>query len=633
LFEEQVQKTPDNVAIVGAKPEHEAPLPATSGEEPYDKRHTLTYSQLNEQANRLAGKLIEKGVKPGNIVAIMVERSVEMMVGIFAILKAAGAYLPILPYHPAERITFMLKDSSATLMLTTAALAKKINVEKEIIYLERLKEEKREMKDIGDIEELREPVSGNLQPATGIAYIIYTSGSTGTPKGVMVEHASVVNILTALQKAYPLRESDTYLLKTSYIFDVSVTEIFGWFLEGGRLALLERDGEKVPRGILAAIKSTSVTHINFVPSLFNLFLDTLETQPTVDLTPLKYIFLAGEELTTSAVERFKRLNTGIPLENIYGPTEATIYAARYSLTGWDGTGQVPIGKPMRNLGLYILDKYDNIQPVGVPGELCINGAGLARGYLNRPELTSEKFRKHKLQTTNSSSSPLHNNHLYHTGDLARWRPDGNIEYLGRIDFQVKIRGFRIELGEICSQLMKHESVKEAVVIDRTYAKRDETYLCAYITAVRPLETGQKTWPLNLRQYLARTLPDYMIPSYFVEIEEIPLTPTGKVDRKALLKHRITDTETGEEYIAPRGVREKTIAAIWKELLELEDVGVETNFFESGGNSLNVVQLADRLKEEFNVDVPAVKLFQHTTIAAQAAWLGRGENPDHTGKKT
>ncbi|MCP4154969.1 MAG: amino acid adenylation domain-containing protein, partial [bacterium] len=413
-----------------------------------------------------------------------------------------------------------------------------------------------------------------------LAYIIYTSGSTGRPKGVMVEHRSMVNILTAMQWEYPLKRDDTYLFKTSYIFDVSVTEIFGWYIGGGRLAVLEKDAQKDPRQIIETILKHRVTHINFVPSMFGLFVEALSNQPTTGwLSTLKYIFLAGEALSPVLVEKFRQIDPEgqIRMENIYGPTEATIYASRYSLSQWgdnvpgvigghasvDIGDRIPIGKPMKNISLYIQDKYNNMQPVGVPGELIISGTGLARGYLNQPDLTAWKFTKSSRQlavdsrqeekqrakkemikenkkeialpnnqypiTNNTLSpsfpntqSPITNNYLYHTGDLARWLTDGNIEFLGRLYKQVKIRGFRIELGEIENRLLAHPGIKEAVVLVKGTGY-EEHYLCAYIVPV-----GDGVEPAQLREYLFVTLPDYMIPGRFVTLEQIPLTTSGKV---------------------------------------------------------------------------------------------------------
>ncbi|MCK5055305.1 MAG: non-ribosomal peptide synthetase, partial [Candidatus Aminicenantes bacterium] len=589
LFAEQAARTPDNIALFapGSKPGY--------GET--NNGVTLTYRQFREETDRLALFIKNKGVICGSLVGVVLDRSIEMVGGIFAVLKAGGAYLPLLPEYPEERKQYILKDSGVKIVITTRDVYKKPGIPGvETVYIE-------EDGSVGaqchsyhsTVETQNLESQGHAVPEptpfpAGLAYVIYTSGSTGKPKGVVVEHRSVVNILTDLQKKYPLNESDTYFLKTSYVFDVSVAELFGWFFAGGRLAILERGGEKNPGAIIAAIEKANVTHINFVPSMFNVFIDALNSRNLGKLAGMKYIFLAGEALSPESVSRFRRFATGIKLENIYGPTEGTIYSSYYSLSRRQDEATVPIGKPMRNVGLFILNKACRLQPIGVPGELCIAGAGLARGYLNNPELTCERFlnldvgARRAVAGHHSSFITYRSDLLYKTGDLARWLPDGNIEYLGRMDFQVKIRGFRIELGEIESRLLSHEKIKETVVIAREDAAGDK-YLCAYIVAQNPDHVGA-----DLRQYLARTLPDYMIPSYFIQIEELPLTPTGKIDRKVLPSPQV---KTGREYTAPRNEIEAKLAKIWAGVLDLDEaaVGIDDNFFESGGHSLKITRLS------------------------------------------
>ncbi|MCP5046944.1 MAG: amino acid adenylation domain-containing protein, partial [bacterium] len=355
LFEEQVERTPKQTAVVGL--EHGA---------------SLTYEELNETSNRLAELLRVKGVNPGDIVGLILERSMDMVTAILGTLKAGGAYLPIDPNYPEGRIDFMLRDSGAKVLVSWL----------DGLVVRRLD---------GCGEPTGKPMNQQTVKQTNLAYIIYTSGSTGRPKGVMVEHKSVTNLLFALSENYRLGSEDTYLLKTSFVFDVSVSELFGWFMGGGRLAVLEAGGEKNPRTILETVKAFNVTHINFVPTVFNSFIDLLNPGDADQLSGLKYIFLAGEALPVELVNKFNRLETGVPLENLYGPTEAVVYASFYSLRRWDGVGAIPIGKPLPNIQLYILNRYDGLQPIGIAGELCIAGAGLARGYLNRPELTAERF--------------------------------------------------------------------------------------------------------------------------------------------------------------------------------------------------------------------------------------------------
>jgi amino acid adenylation domain-containing protein len=643
LFEEQVERTPGNIGAAGPSvlAQHESSL-------------QITYSELNEISNSLAQWLRENGVEPDAIVGIKVERSIEMIPVIFGILKAGGAYMPIDPEYPPGRIDYMLKDSSANALVTTSTLAQEVkklrssevNSIPETIFI--------------DAMDASNPSSSqllNFSTSSSLAYIIYTSGSTGKPKGVMVEHRSVINILAALQNEYPLEESGTYLLKTSYLFDVSVTELFGWYLAGGRLAVLARGGEKNPQSIIAAIRKWEVTHINFVPSMFNAFIEILNPQRTGKLSSLKYIFLAGEALTPGLVEKFRQLDLKILLENIYGPTEGTIYASKYSLSSWNGAGSIPIGKPLQNIKLYILDKYDYCQPIGIAGELCIGGAGLARGYLNRPALTAGKFDhdlwdyqdhqdknkkvpgKNYIKSYNHAamqscshaamqSLPHHSPHypIYRTGDLTRWLPEGNIEYLGRKDFQVKIRGFRVELREIEYVLSAHPGIKAAAVAVKE--RNDGKYLCAYLTpkntkAAEPRDPALLT--RGIQDYLSNRLPHYMVPGHFVVLEKMPLTPTGKVDRQALAKLKEFRPGTGTAYTAPGNDMEKIVAAVWKEILHLEEVGIHDNFFALGGNSITILKVNSRLEKKLGKSFPVVKLFKYPTVHALASYLLHGDD--------
>jgi amino acid adenylation domain-containing protein len=689
LFEEQSEKVPDNIAVIGSAP---GPERNVYGEEDRRPVVNVTYRELNQQSHRLACGLRERGVEPDTIVGIMVERSLEMIIGILGILKAGGSYLPIEPDYPEERINYMLTDGGAKLLVTTGNIFEDRKIGKwedrknlEIVLLD--------FSTLPSSHLHLEPV-----PATCLAYVMYTSGSTGKPKGIMVEHTSAVNVLVALNTKYPFIESDAYLLKTSVVFDVAVTELFGWFSGGGKLVILEKDGEKDPQKILEAIERDNVTHINFVPSMFTIFVEVLNAQNINKLSGVKYIFLAGEELSPALVNKFGKLESKILLENIYGPTEATVYASSYPLSEWNGIENISIGKPLQNTKLYILNKYNNLQPVGVVGELCIAGAGLARGYVNNPELTTEKFdhdlwgyqdyqliKNYKLQTTNykqitnkatsnqkflrgglnqcgsgsvgqlddrqaQSGNPLimmprphpgtnenqnqrvaqhigsprrgapggRRQKIYKTGDLTQWLPDGNIEFLGRIDSQVKIRGFRIELGEIESRLLEHEDIKEAVVIARTYpTDKADKYLCAYITA--PGGIGKAPAASELREFLFQTLPSYMIPPYFVELEKIPLTPSGKVDRKALSAPEVI---IGPDYVAPRDEVEEKLAAIWSEIVGLKKdvISIDANFFELGGHSLKAAILVSRIHKEFNVKMPLAEIFKTSAIRRLAEFI-------------
>jgi amino acid adenylation domain-containing protein/thioester reductase-like protein/non-ribosomal peptide synthase protein (TIGR01720 family) len=588
MFELNVEKMPGNVAL------------SLSGE-------SLTYEQFNGKVNQLARVLREKGIRIENIVGVMTERSIEMIIAIYAILKAGGAYLPIDPDYPEDRIRYLINDSGSSMILTQARyvrFAEGLGFEGEVINLE---DSALYRGDYGNL--------GNENSPTDLAYIIYTSGSTGNPKGVMIEHVSAVNLLLCLYDKYPLNEGDTYLLKTAFLFDVSVSEIFGWFWGGGRLAILEPGGEKDPLMMLDVIEEEKITHLNFVPSMFNLFVNVLSEENSYKLAKLRYVFLAGEAIWADSIIKFRYLKTRVTIENIYGPTEATVYASWYPVGKWNGVGSISIGRPIDNLKLYILASRDNdnpgIQPMGVAGELAISGIQLARGYLNRPELTAEKFIDNPL--VEEEGWDKSHRKLYRTGDLCRWDANGDIEYNGRIDYQVKIRGFRIETGEIETKLSDLEVIKEAIVM----AREDgfgEKYLCAYLLADEKLDISA------IRDALAEEVPEYMVPTYFVQLTEIPLTPTGKVNRKALPNPEITERE--EDYVSPRNETEKKLAGIWSEILNIDRdiISIDDNFFTLGGHSLKAAIMIAMIHKTFNVRMAMKEAFDFNTIRKLAKHL-------------
>ncbi|NEW09308.1 amino acid adenylation domain-containing protein, partial [Paenibacillus sp. SYP-B3998] len=583
LFEEQAERNPEAVAVVF-------------------EDEQLTYRELNERANRLARTLRDRGVQADQLVGIMVERSFEMMVGIMAILKAGGAYVPIDPEYPEERISYMLEDSGANLLVLQRHLQDRVSYTGELVLLE---DEQSYHKD-----------GSNLEPLAGpdhLAYVIYTSGSTGMPKGVMVEHRSVVHILSQLENEYPMLADDGYLLKTTYTFDVSVAELFGWFVGKGKLVVLPQGQEKDPASLLKALEEKQITHVNFVPSMFSALLNDLRETDPAKFQSLKYIFVAGEALPAKLVEEHHKLPWKTKLENIYGPTESTIYATKYATgLGLGGMANVPIGRPLGNVQAWIVDRASRLQPIGVAGELCLGGEGVARGYFNRPELSAEKFVDNPFAA---------GERMYRTGDLARWLPDGNIEYLGRIDHQVKIRGYRIELGEVEAQVLKVASVQEAVVIAREDAD-GQNQLCAYFVAERELTVS------DLKSVLSQELPGYMIPSYFVQLARMPLTPNGKIDRKALPAPE-GSVHTGGEYMAPHTPLEVKLARIWQEVLGLEKVGVRDNFFDLGGHSLRATTLVSKMHQELNVSVPLRDVFRFSTIEELAQRVSGMEQAAYT----
>ncbi|HEX3045902.1 MAG TPA: amino acid adenylation domain-containing protein, partial [Bacillota bacterium] len=583
LFEEQVQKQPDQIAVMF-------------------EGQSLTYGQLNSKSNQLARLLREKGLKPDGIVGIMVERSLEMMIGIMAVVKAGGAYLPVSPDYPDERIRFMLQDSDAKLLLTYQEFMMKAGEGFETLCLE---DEALYAGDDSNLEMGRHPQMAS-QPSD-LAYIIYTSGSTGKPKGVMIEHYSLVNRLNWMQKANPIGPTDRILQKTPYTFDVSVWELFWWSMTGAGVCFLKPGGEKDPEAIVEAIETNRITTMHFVPSMLGAFLGYLESGTDLNrLKSLKQVFASGEALSVAQVEKFNELlyqKNGTRLINLYGPTEATVDVSYFDCSPGTDLMSIPIGKPIDNIQLFILNKVNHLQPIGVPGELHIAGVGLARGYLKRPELTAEKFVPNPFRS---------GERMYKTGDLAKWNPDGNIEYLGRIDNQVKVRGFRIELGEIEAELLKHPDLKEVVVAARD--DRDgNKYLAAYLVTEKDLPVTE------LREHLAQNLPEYMIPSYFVRIDQLPLTPNGKVDRKALPEPE-GDINTGREYQEPTNEVEEKLVGIWKEVLGVDRIGIHDRFFELGGYSILLIKMHTKIEQLYPGRIKITDYFSYPTIAKVAEFI-------------
>jgi amino acid adenylation domain-containing protein len=471
----------------------------------------LNYGQLNERANQVAHLLRERGVRPGQIVGIMVERSFAMIIGIFGIMKAGAAYLPLSPDDPPDRIRYVLEDAGVGLLLVHGATVTKAIPEVQVINLEK--------------PGLYTGPSHNPLPVTkadDLAYVIYTSGSTGKPKGVMIEHRSVVNRLHWVQCAYPIDDRDVILQKTSYCFDVSVWELFWWALEGASLCLLMPRGERLPQAIVETVRKHRISVTHFVPSMLNVFLEYLDAKPgkvSEALGSLRHVFASGEALNPTHVRKFNEIvgaNTGARLTNLYGPTETTVDVTYFDCPTQGDMDKVPIGKPIQNTRAYII-KDGKLMPIGQAGELCVSGVGLARGYLNNPRLTNERF---------VENPAVPGERIYRTGDVARWLPDGNIEYLGREDHQVKIRGLRIELGEIENMIQGYPGIADCVVTTKTYSE-SIILLVAYIVCKQDVALE------SLKQHLQRYLPEYMVPGHFEKIGQVPLTANGKADRKAL----------------------------------------------------------------------------------------------------
>ncbi|WP_415878280.1 amino acid adenylation domain-containing protein [Methylomonas sp. TEB] len=571
LFEAQVERTPNAVAL--------------SFED-----NSLTYAELNAKANRLAHYLIEHGVGPDVLVGICIERSLEMVIGLLGVLKAGGAYVPIDPHYPEERLRYMLDDAGVSLLLTRSGLAELTDFDRQrSFYL--------------DADWLQAAFYPAHNPAVrnrsqDLAYIIYTSGSTGQPKGVAVAHGNALHS-TQARFAYYADPVRAYLLLSSFAFDSSVAGIFWTLGQGGCLCLPSEEAGKDPAALAALIERQRVSHLLALPSLYTLLLE----QASEKLKSLKAAIVAGEACATDVVKRHFDALPQTKLYNEYGPTEATVWSSVYQASLDNLDRPLAIGRPISNARLYILDSHLNPTPVGVAGELYIGGAGIVRGYLNRPALNAERFIPDPFQAGVGR--------LYKTGDLVRYRADGAIEFLGRIDQQVKIRGFRIELGEIEAQLLAHPDVKEAAVLAREDQPGDKR-LVAYLVEEQlgTLVTDE------LKVRLKHALPDYMMPTAFVVLDEMPLSANGKLDRKKLPAPDIGE-QLRKQYVAPRTETETLLAEIWREVLGVEKVGVEDDFFELGGHSLLATQLASRVAKRFAINLPLRSVFEAGNVATLA----------------
>ncbi len=580
LFEEQVEKTPDNIAAVF-------------------EGQRLTYAELNRQANQLAHALIVLGVQADTLVGICVERSLEMVVGLLGILKAGGAYVPLDPDYPRERLHFMLEDSQTPVLLTQSFLQ------------ERLPELQAKVFCLDEVRALQHQLTGNPErrsrPA-GLAYVIYTSGSTGKPKGVMVGHHALTLHICAIQQSYAVQAQDRVLQFSSMGFDTSLEQLLvTWF--SGACSVPVKNNLISAHDLLNLLQNQKISIANLPPSYWRQMLDINTTQAT--LPDLHTLILGGEalpwELARHTRDSFPSLNSF----NAYGPTEAVITPALYRIpaTLTDRCACVSIGQPRSNTQIHILDACCQPLPIGIPGELCIAGAGLARGYLNRPDLTAEKFIEVELFGKVQR--------IYKTGDLARRLPDGNLEYLGRIDCQIKLRGFRIEPGEIEAVLTQHDVIKETVV--SLHEREGNPSLAAYIVIVNhPLTINNYQLTIDLRDWLKARLPNYMIPSHFTVLEQLPLTPNGKIDRKALPAPDALFTN--KHYQAPRDTLELQLVQIWENVLEARPIGISNNFFELGGHSLLAVRLMAQIEQQFEKHLPLATLFQNATIEQLATLL-------------
>ncbi|KPA88169.1 amino acid adenylation enzyme/thioester reductase family protein [Pseudomonas asplenii] len=569
LFEQQVRRTPDAVALVAGE-------------------RQLTYRELNERANQLACHLREQGVRPDTRVAICVERGPELVIGLWAIVKAGGVYLPLDPGYPLERLVYMLQDSSAVAVLVHQATRDLLgSVTLPLVDFDRNTWHDRPVSD---------PVIADLGPSN-LAYVIYTSGSTGTPKGVALEHRGLCNLMHWSSKLCPDMGNSGLLQKAPFSFDGSIWEFFWPLTVGMRLVLARPDGHRDPDYLVRLVREQRIRVIKFVPAMLQQFLEQGEVSQCTSLTD---VFCGGGELTAALAQAVQAKLPQVRLHNVYGPTEATVDSTAWTLEPGAPVPalQLPIGRPICNTRVYVLDAHDRPVPLGVSGQLHIGGVGVARGYLGLAKLTAERF---------IDSPFVAGDRLYRTGDLVRYRADGNLEFLGRDDFQVKLHGLRLELGEIEAALLSHEALREVAVL-----MRDER-LVAYFTA---RVAGQVPTIEALRGYLLGLLPDYMVPSAYVQLDVLPLSPNGKLDRRALPAPG-QDAVISRDYEAPRGPVEIALAEIWAEVLKIERVGRNDHFFELGGHSLLAVSLVARMRQA-GLNADAREVFSQPTLAALAA---------------
>ncbi|MBN2862729.1 MAG: amino acid adenylation domain-containing protein [Bacteroidales bacterium] len=568
LFEEQAAKTPGHSALVFGDTK-------------------LTYGDLNEKANRVAGRLREKGAGPESLVAILMDRSFDMIIGILGILKSGAAYLPINPGTPEERLSFLIGDSGAKILIKQSDIDLEISDKLEVLNIEEISGEEGRY---SNPEKLNQPED--------LAYVIYTSGSTGTPKGVMIEQKSIANRLLWRREEYRMGSGDSLLMLINYTFDAFVTTFFTPVISGATVVLVSEEESKNPLALAKLIGRNRISHFSSVPTLCHEILEALSPD---EASSLKVITLGGEKINPSTVKLALEKNRRIEIVNEYGPTECTVITS-IMRNAQEQRGGV-IGKPVTNTKAYILDPNMRLLPTGIPGELCVSGTGLARGYLNHPELTAEKFSENPFEAGTK---------MYRTGDLCKWLPDGNIEFMGRIDYQVKVRGYRIEPGEIETQLVKHPLVKEAVVQVFEDSQKIASLYAYYLS---DNDINGK----DLRIFLSRYLPEYMIPAAFIRLERMPLSPSGKIDRKAL-PHPGVNIRSSHTFVAPSNETEELLVKIWKEVLELPEVGVEDHFFSIGGHSLKATAVITKISRDLNVEVPLREIFQRPTIRALAQYI-------------
>jgi amino acid adenylation domain-containing protein len=565
LFEEQAEHRADSVALVW-------------------NEQSISYRELNCRANQLAHYLKRQGVGPEMIVSICMERGIDLVVGLLATLKAGAAYMPMDPAYPDSRLELMLRDAAVTVLMTTAGVNARFDeYEGQTISLDDAWQ---------GISQENADNPAIVVTGENLAYVIYTSGSTGGPKGVMIEHHSVIALVTWARQRFSDEELSGVLASTSLSFDISVFEILVPLALGGRVILVDSILQLPDLNTRDQIRI-----VNTVPSAISALVSANSVPSSVHT-----INLAGELLKQSLVEEIFRRTSVKRVYDLYGPSEDTVYS---TCAERNAGGRASIGRPINNTEVFILDKNLNPVPVGMPGEIHLGGQGVARGYLNRPDLTAEKFIAHSFEDSSSKC-------LYRTGDFARYLDDGNIEFIGRVDNQVKLRGFRIELGEVEAALESHPDVQEAVAVVKSDVSGYE-----YLTAYLLLQRDADPVTADLLKFLHGLLPSYMVPTTMTKLDRFPLTLNGKVDRNALSNRADSCSEQESEKTGPRTPIEKEIVAIWSEVLNVEQVGIDDNFFELGGHSLMATQIISRIRDKLDVDLPLVKIFEVSTVAGLA----------------
>ncbi|MGD9581211.1 MAG: amino acid adenylation domain-containing protein, partial [Vampirovibrionia bacterium] len=564
IFENQVKKYPQNIAVKYLDT-------------------SITYEKLNEKANQLARFLRKNNVKNDTIVAVLLDRSINMIISLLAILKAGGCYLPINPDYPSDRTNYILENSESIILLTTSNYMNTVELNGLKVNL-----------DIPEVYNEENSNLNNINDPEDLAYIIYTSGSTGKPKGVMIQHKNVIRLLINDKQLFDFNENDTWTMFHSFCFDFSVWEVYGSILFGGKLIIVPKDAALNPQLFLELLIKEQVTVLNQTPGAFyNLIEEDLKG--TDNDLKIRFVIFGGEALKPIMLKQWHFKYPKTKLVNMYGITETTVHVTYKEITDYEINNNISnIGKPIPTLSTYIMDKNLKLNPIGVIGEICVGGEGVARGYVNRPELTKERF------VTNPY--PPHDR-IYRSGDLAKLLPNGEMVYYGRMDFQVKIRGFRIELAEIENKLLKNPDIKNGIVLAQDL-KDGNKVLVAYLVMNNDMSIP------DLRSFLSEDLPDYMIPSYFIKMDELPLTSNKKVDRRAL-PDPITCIDTGVTYIPPENEIQEKITQIWQQILGVEKISINDNFFALGGHSLKAVTLVAELQKYFNVTVNSI--FEHQTI--------------------